>query len=274
MKLASITYKGMSRLGQIIDDEVYMMSWPENMLAAVRRGMTPSRGSEHFPISATKFEAPVRPGKIVAIGRNYADHAAETGSKLPEKPLVFAKFSSSIIGPNEPILWSTEITEQVDWEGELAVVIGKRARNVAEADALNYVYGYTIANDVSARDLQLTKDEQWTRGKSLDTFCPLGPWIVTREEIPDPSNLNIRTTVNGEVVQDSNTQYMVFKVPQLISYLSRSFTLEPGDLILTGTPSGVGLGMKPPRFLNDGDTVTITIEGIGELTNPCRIVKE
>jgi 2,4-didehydro-3-deoxy-L-rhamnonate hydrolase len=274
MRLATFTHKGRTRLGQIFDNEIYTTAWPDNMMALVRRGMTPSRGNEHFPLEEVKLDAPLRPNKIIAIGRNYAEHAAETGSDLPKKPLVFAKFPSSVIGPDEPITWRESITTEVDWEAELGVIIGKRARDVSEADALSYVFGYTCANDVSARDLQLTIDEQWTRGKSLDTFCPLGPLVVTRDEIADPQNLNISLKVNDEVMQKSNTQHMVFGVATLISYCSRSFTLEPGDLILTGTPNGVGQGMKPKRFLKDGEVVTVTIEGIGDLTNPCKVEAE
>ena len=220
-----------------------------------------------------RCNAPLIPGKIIAIGRNYAEHAAETGSALPEKPLIFAKFPSAVMATGEPIRWRKSITDQVDWEVELAVVIGQRAKDVTEEDALNHVYGYCVANDVSARDLQ-SGDGQWTRAKGLDTFCPLGPYLVTRDEIAEPNNLALKTTVNGEVMQDSNTKDMVFKVPALIAYCSRMFTLEPGDIILTGTPSGVGLGMTPPRFLADGDVVTVSVEGIGEISNPCKVIEE
>jgi 2-keto-4-pentenoate hydratase/2-oxohepta-3-ene-1,7-dioic acid hydratase in catechol pathway len=179
-----------------------------------------------------------------------------------------------VIAPNEPITWRTSVTQQVDWEVELVVVIGRRAKDVKEEDALNYVYGYTVGNDVTARDLQQKIDTQWTRGKSLDTFCPLGPYIVTRDEIADPQKLAVRTTVNGEVMQESNTEHMIFSVPYLISYCSQMFTLEPGDLIMTGTPSGVGVGRKPPVFLKDGDVVACSIEGIGEISNPCKELKD
>lgn len=274
MKLATVTFRGRTSIGSIEGETVTIMAWQGTMSQLIRRGITPSRTYERVPLADAAFAPPLIPGKIVAIGRNYADHASETGSDLPDKPLIFAKFPSSIIAPGEPITWRKSITDKVDWEAELAVVIGRRAKDVSEEDAYNYVYGYTVANDVSARDLQLETDTQWTRGKSLDTFCPLGPYIVTRDEVPDPHNLAIRTTVNGETMQDSNTSMMVFKVPQLIAYCSRSFTLEPGDIILTGTPSGVGLGMKPPRFLADGDSVTVSVESIGEITNPCKVIEE
>lgn len=273
MKLATFTHGDRTRLGQIIDDQIYEMAWPDSMQAVVRRGMTPSRGSVHFKLDEVKYEAPLRPGKIIAIGLNYADHAKETGKSVPDKPLVFAKFPSAVIGDGDAITFQSSITDSVDWEAELAVIIGKQARHVAEADAMNYVYGYTCGNDVSARDLQNVKDLQWTRGKSLDTFCPLGPVVVTRDEIADPHNLKIKTTVNDKVVQDSNTSNLIFNIPFLISYLSQNFTLDPGDVILTGTPPGVGHGMKPPQYLQDGDVVAVTIEGIGTITNPVKVLE-
>lgn len=273
MKFATYTYQNRTRTGVIVEDRIYTTASTDSMLYMIRRGMTPTRTHEHMPLSDVKLEAPLHPGKLICIGRNYAEHAKETGSAVPTSPIIFAKFPSSIIGNGETITWSESITQQVDWEGELTVVIGKKARNVKEEDAFNYVFGYTIGNDVSARDLQLRQDTQWTRGKSLDTFCPLGPWVVTRDEIPDPHNLSVKTTVSGEVRQDGNTKDFIFNIPFLISYCSRMFTLEPGDLILTGTPSGVGEGMKPPTYLKDGDTVTINIEGIGELTNPCKVLE-
>ncbi|MEO8607101.1 MAG: fumarylacetoacetate hydrolase family protein [Chloroflexota bacterium] len=274
MKFATYTHQNRTRTGVIVDDRIYSTSSPDSMNYMIRRGITPSRTYEYLPLADVKLEAPIRPSKLICIGRNYAEHAKETGSAVPTAPIIFAKFPSSIIGNGETITWNESITKEVDWEGELAVVIGKKARHVKEEDALNYVFGYTIANDVSARDLQLREDSQWTRGKSLDTFCPLGPWVVSRDEIADPHNLSVKTTVSGEVRQDGNTKDFIFNIPVLISYCSRMFTLEPGDLILTGTPPGVGEGMKPPTYLKDSDTVTITIEGIGELTNPCKIMTD
>ena len=211
--------------------------------------------------------APIAPGKVVAIGLNYLDHIRESGLDPPERPLVFAKFPSSVIGPGEAIRLPLEVTQRVDWEVELAVVIGKRARNVPADDALDRVFGYTVANDVSARDLQFA-DGQWVRAKSLDTFCPLGPVIVTADEVPDPQALRLVCRVNGEVVQDSTTDLMVFGVAELISFCSRSFTLDPGDVLLTGTPWGCGEFMDPPRSLAPGDVVECEIEGIGTLRNP------
>ncbi len=273
MKLATFTHNGRQRIGAIEGDTVYVMAWQDNMRQLIRRGITPSRTYERVPLAEATLKAPLIPGKIIAIGRNYADHAAETGSDLPKAPLIFAKFPSAVIGQSEPITWRKSITQQVDWEVEIAVIIGKRAKNVSEADAYEHVYGYCVANDVSARDLQFG-DGQWTRAKSLDTFCPLGPFIITRDEIDDPQNLALKTTVNGKVMQDANTKDMVFKIPYLIAYISQMFTLEPGDMILTGTPSGVGMGMKPQQFLADGDSVTVSVEGIGEVTNPCKVIEE
>lgn len=274
MKLATYTYQERARIGQVNGDRLQATAWSDTMQHLIRRGITPSRTADSHALDQVKIEAPLRPPKIIAIGRNYAEHAAETGNAVPQAPLIFAKFPSSVIGQGEAITWREAITTQVDWEGELAVVIGKRGRNITEEDAYNYVFGYTIANDVSARDLQLRTDTQWTRGKSLDTFCPLGPWIVTRDEIADPHDLHLKTTVNGEVMQDGHTGSMIFRIPTLIAYCSQMFTLEPGDLILTGTPPGVGEGRKPPVYLKDGDVVSVTIEGIGELSNPCRVLRE
>ena len=214
--------------------------------------------------------APVpRPGKIVAIGRNYRDHATEQGLEPPPAPLIFAKWPSAVTGHGADIRWDPALTEKVDYEAELGVVIGSRARRVSKADALNFVLGYTCVNDVSARDLQFG-DGQWTRGKSLDTFSPIGPWIVTADEIPDPQVLAISATVNGERLQDASTADMFYDVAEVISYCSQSFSLEPGDIIATGTPGGVGVFRDPPRFLGDGDLVTIEIEGVGRLENVCR----
>jgi 5-carboxymethyl-2-hydroxymuconate isomerase len=211
--------------------------------------------------------APVEPRKIVCIGLNYLDHIRETGSEAPKSPLVFAKFTSSIVGPTDPIRIPTDVTRRVDWEVELAVVIGRPARNVAPEQALEHVFGYTVANDVSARDLQFG-DGQWVRGKSIDTFCPLGPVVVTADEVPDPQGLHLTTRVNGELVQDATTDLMVFDVATLISFCSHSFTLEPGDVLLTGTPWGCGEFMEPKRSLAAGDVVECAIEGIGTLRNP------
>ena len=215
-----------------------------------------------------KLAAPLsNPPKIVAIGLNYVDHAHESKMELPKSPLVFAKFRNSITGPNDPIEIPAAITKEVDYEVELGVVIGKTAKNVSKEEALDYVFGYTIINDVSARDIQFS-DGQWVRGKSLDTFCPTGPVIVTADEISDPQNLELGCEVNGESLQHDNTKSMIFNVADIISKLSQSFTFEPGDMIATGTPSGVGFSREPPVYLKNGDTVSSWIKGIGELINP------
>lgn len=214
-----------------------------------------------------------RPGKIVAVGRNYADHAAEQGVATADDPILFTKYGSSVVPDGADIVWRAADTQQVDYEAELAVIIGTAARDVPQERALDHVLGYACLNDVSARDLQFG-DGQWVRGKSLDTFCPFGPWIVTADEIPDPQALRIRCLVNGEVLQDANTSQMLHGVAALIAFCSRFFTLEPGDVIATGTPAGVGVFRKPPRFLGDGDEVVIDIEGVGQLRNRCRVAPD
>ena len=212
-------------------------------------------------------EPPIeRPGKIVCVGLNYRDHATESGLELPTRPLLFAKWQSSIIGPGEPIVLPP-VSDEVDFEAELGVVIGERARSVSADRALDHVGGYVCVNDVSARDVQMG-DGQWTRGKSFDSFCPIGPRLVPAGEIPDPQDLGIRCIVNGEPLQDSSTAEMVFGVAEVIAFVSEAITLEPGDLIATGTPAGVGFARKPPIFLADGDEVTVEIDGLGSLTNP------
>ncbi len=207
-----------------------------------------------------------RPQKIICIGLNYRDHAEEQGVALPERPLLFAKWPNALIGPGEPIV-IPPITQQVDYEAELGVVIGRRLRGVSVENALEAVAGYVCVNDVSARDLQFS-DKQWVRGKSLDTFCPVGPRLVAASEVPDPQALSIRAILNGRVMQDSSTANMVFSVAELIAFISQAITLEPGDLIATGTPAGVGVFRDPPVLLKPGDEITIEIEGLGALTNP------
>jgi 2-keto-4-pentenoate hydratase/2-oxohepta-3-ene-1,7-dioic acid hydratase in catechol pathway len=198
------------------------------------------------------------------------DHIREQNAAVPTRPMVFAKFPSTIIGTGDSITWDPAITTQVDIEVELGIVIGRRARKVSRESALDYVFGYTVLNDVSARDVQYA-DKQWVRGKSLDTFCPLGPVIVTADEIPNPQNLRIRSLVNDFVMQDSSTSEMIFDVSYLVSFLSHSFTLEPGDIIASGTPNGVGVFRSPQVFLKAGDLVTVEVENIGRLKNPVRL---
>lgn len=215
---------------------------------------------------------PVTPGKIIGIGLNFRDTITEMGFDCPAEPYLFGKLPSSVVGPGADIEVDPEVSKEVDWEVELAAVIGTRARDLAPAEALGAVIGYTATNDVSARDLQRT-DGQWVRGKSLDTFCPLGPVLVTADEVDDPQRLRLRTWVNDELVQDGNTADMIFPVAELVSYCSRYFTLEPGDVILTGTPAGCGGFANPPRYLSDGDSVRVEVEGIGELTNRVRFAR-
>jgi acylpyruvate hydrolase len=206
------------------------------------------------------------PEKIICVGLNYRDHAEEQGTALPEAPLLFAKWQNTLIGPGEAIVIPPVVTK-CDYEAELGVVIGERVRDVSAENALEAVAGYVCVNDVSARDLQFA-DGQWTRGKSPDTFCPVGPALVSRDDLPDPQALPIRAILNGETVQESTTANMIFGVADVIAYVTRTITLEPGDLIATGTPAGVGAFRDPPVFMGPGDEITIEIEGIGSLTNP------
>jgi 2-keto-4-pentenoate hydratase/2-oxohepta-3-ene-1,7-dioic acid hydratase in catechol pathway len=218
-----------------------------------------------FAPGAVEFLPAVNPSKILAIGRNYVDHAIEGGAEPPAAPLVFTKLPNSLTAHEAPVVLPT-ISTQVDYEAELAVVIGRRAKFVSEREALNYVFGYTLINDVSARDLQFG-DGQWVRGKGLDTFAPLGPFITTRDEVPDVQALRIEGRLNGEVMQSSNTGKMIFKVAYLVSYISQGITLEPGDVIATGTPEGVGFFRKPPVLLKEGDVFEVVIENLGTLRN-------
>lgn len=222
------------------------------------------------PVRIARFLAPVDPPNILAIGLNYRKHAEEGGVRtMPVEPLIFIKATTSLQHPGEPIRLPRSAPSEVDYEAELAIVIGRRARNVSEADALSVVLGFTCANDVSARDCQKVRDKQWARAKSFDTFCPLGPALVTPDEF-DPDRAPIRSMLNGRIMQDSNTSDMIFPVRKLVSFISQQFTLLPGTVILTGTPEGVGFVRKPPVYLREGDTVAIEIEGIGRLENPVR----
>ena len=231
---------------------------------------SPSSPSVGIPLDQLTLLSPVpRPGKVVAIGLNYREHAEEGGRETPPEPVLFAKFTTSIVGHGAEIRWDPGLTAAVDFEAELAVVIGRTARRVTEAAALTYALGYTCLNDVSARDLQYA-DKQFVRAKSLDTFTPIGPALVTADEISDPQALGIRCLVNGEVMQESSTAQMVHGVAALIAFCSRAFTLEPGDIIATGTPSGVGWFRDPKRMLRDGDEVIVEIERVGRLVNRCR----
>ncbi|MBT2640612.1 fumarylacetoacetate hydrolase family protein [Bacillus sp. ISL-41] len=224
----------------------------------------------YIPLESVELLAPIpRPSKnIFCVGKNYAEHAIEMGSKddIPEHIMVFTKAPTTVIAHDQTILTHSEVTEQLDYEGELAVIIGRKGKAIKREEALDYVFGYTVLNDVTARDLQ-AKHKQFFIGKSLDTTCPMGPWIVHKSAIENPNKLDIKTAVNGEVRQDSNTENFIFPIEEIIAVLSQGMTLEPGDIIATGTPAGVGKGFKPPRFLKAGDTIEITVEGIGKLRN-------
>jgi len=274
VKLVRCLVDGAVRVGRVVGDEVALVDEATarldgDPLVELRQAASAPE-VERRPLQGVRLLAPVvQPRKVVAIGLNYSDHAAESASKVtaPPEPPVFAKFPSAIVGPGDPIIFSRQLTTEVDYEAELAVLIDRPARHVPEGDALSYVFGYTCLNDVSARDLQFG-DGQWVRGKSLDTFCPLGPWVVTADEIPDPQVLGVRCWVAGELLQDGNTADMFFSVAALISHLSRAFTLHPGDVVATGTPPGVGYFREPRRLLRHGDEVVIWVERVGELRNP------
>lgn len=258
MKIVRYASDGSSRVGVVEDGTV-------RDAGASIFDVTP--GDAVGAVGEVTLLAPVAdPAKVVCVGLNYRKHAEEGGQPIPPNPILFAKFPNSIVGPGDPILLPS-FSQQVDYEAELGVVIGKPAAAVDVADALEHVLGYTCINDVSARDLQFA-DGQWVRGKTLDTFCPIGPWIVTTDEIPDPQTLGIRCIVNGDKLQDSTTADMIFSVAEIVSFISQGITLEPGDVIATGTPEGVGFARTPPIYLNAGDVVSIDIDRIGTLTNP------
>lgn len=220
--------------------------------------------NELYDLNECRLLTPIEPKNIIAIGLNYKKHALENGRDIPSKPVVFIKATTAVTGPNSNILLPKNHPSEVDFEAELAIIIGKTTKDVSETDALNYVLGYSCSNDVSARDCQMHLDKQWARGKSFDTFCPIGPWIETEL---DPDNCGIRTRLNGKIMQDSNTSDMIFSTRYLVSYLSHNMTLLPGTVIMTGTPEGVGVARKPQIFLNNGDFVEIEIDGIGVLQN-------
>jgi 2-keto-4-pentenoate hydratase/2-oxohepta-3-ene-1,7-dioic acid hydratase in catechol pathway len=292
MKLATYRAEGDPRAGLVIGDRILdlaaasdgRVSLPMRELLGDEDAMAEAaelaaKASVHHaagaevgrPLADVELLAPVpRPGKVLCLGLNYRDHAAESGSPVPDEPVIFAKASSGVIGTGAAIRLPA-CSDEMDYEVELAIVIGRPAKEVAAADATECVAGYTVLNDVTARDYQrLRGGGQWTLAKSFDTGCPLGPWIVTKDEIPDPHALRLQSVVSGEVMQSSSTEQMIFTVPAIIEYLSACLTLEPGDVIGTGTPPGVGFARKPPRFLRDGDVVECTVQGIGTLTNPVK----
>lgn len=268
MKWARFNHQGQPRYGLLNGTTIQLTghTWPD-----ILAGKSAHLGGEIAQDQVTLLNPIGRPGKIVCVGLNYLDHCRETNTPPPDSPVLFTKFTTSINDPTGDIVWSGALTQEVDFEAELAVIIGKQCRHVNEDVALDFVAGYTAANDVSARDLQMG-DGQWIRGKSLDTFCPLGPVLVTADEIGDPQRLAIRSTLNDQVMQNSHTGEMIFSVATLIAFCSQAFTLEPGDVLLTGTPHGVGLGRDPQIYMQDGDVIVVEIEGIGRLENRCRVV--
>ena len=280
MKLATLTIDGRRVLGAVEGDQVRLLLGSGDMIALIRDwpegGLRP--GGEPVALASVTLEAPIpRPARnIFCVGKNYREHAKEFAGSgfdasstevVPEAPVVFTKPPSAVIGPGQPIPSHLDPTSSTDYEGELAVVIGRGGRGVARADALAHVFGYTIVNDVTARTIQ-HRHRQWVLGKGIDGFCPMGPVILTADEVPDPGRLRLRTFVNGEKRQDAAVADLIFDIPTLIETISAGITLEPGDLIATGTPAGVGLGFSPPRFLKPGDVVRIEVDGIGALENP------
>jgi acylpyruvate hydrolase len=286
MKLVTFIHDGSHRIGAletragrqvVIDlnradprlptDMIALLAGGRRTLALAQDAVTSAGGGNALELSALTLKAPIpRPGKIICIGLNYRDHAEEANLPIPDYPAVFSKYANSVVGPGEPIV-IPRVSNQVDYEGELGVVMGSRARYVSEQEALDYVAGYMAFNDVSARNFQM-RTSQWTIGKTFDTFAPMGPALVTADQIADPHHLDLRVKVSGQVLQASNTRHLIFNIPQLIAYLSQAMTLEPGDVIATGTPGGVGFARNPPRFLQPGDVVEVEIEGLGTLVNP------
>jgi 2-keto-4-pentenoate hydratase/2-oxohepta-3-ene-1,7-dioic acid hydratase in catechol pathway len=251
-----------------------LLAGGEPALAALRSAVrSAAAGGQPGDVDPSRLISPVpRPGKVVAIGLNYRDHAEELGVEIPAVPLMFAKFPTAVIGDGDTVEWDPRLSDFVDLEVELAIVIGRTTRRVSEAEAPRHILGYTCLNDVTARDLQFA-DGQFVRSKSLDTFCPVGPAVVTAEELTDPGNLAVRSYRNGEVMQDSNTSNLIFSVPALVAFCSQAFTLEPGDIIATGTPGGIGYFRDPQISMHDGDVMAVEIEGIGRLTNPCHEIR-
>ena len=272
MKIAQYYDHEHLRVGVIEGDSLLPLDFGGSVIDLIERGVPAKPKGRTLPLEKIRFAPAVsKPSKIIALGLNYLDHAKESKGKIPKEPLLFAKFPTSLAAHKEPITWSEDITKKVDFEAELAVIVGKRIYRPQKDQVMDAVFGYACANDVSARDLQFG-DGQWVRGKSLDTFCPIGPWIVTRDEIPDPHCLSIKTVLNGTTMQDSNTNLMIFQVPEVMEFISRQITLLPGDVILTGTPHGVGTFRDPSIYMKDGDVVVVEIEKVGRLINPCKVV--
>ena len=270
MKIAQFYHNQRLCLGEIKDNALRQIDFQGEMIDFIKGIRSYQPIGSPIPLDRVQFAPAVsNPSKIIGIGLNYMDHIRESNGEVPEIPLVFAKFPSSLIAHNDQIIWDTSLTNKVDFEAELAIIIGKTIHDCPENKAMESIFGYTCANDVSARDLQFG-DGQWVRGKTLDTFCPLGPWIVTSDKIADPHSLDIKSWLNGQIMQDSNSSLMIFKLPQLISFLSKNFTLNPGDVILTGTPHGVGTFRNPSVYMKDKDEIVVEIERVGLLRNICK----
>jgi 2-keto-4-pentenoate hydratase/2-oxohepta-3-ene-1,7-dioic acid hydratase in catechol pathway len=251
-----------------LSDMISVLAGGAEALKRAAAGVAAPPAGAAFPLSSVKLCAPVpKPTKIVCVGLNYRDHAIESKMEIPTRPTIFSKYNNTVIGPGDNIVIPKN-TEKPDYEAEFAFVIGKGGRHINAADWRDHVFGYMNLNDVSARDVQLAVS-QWVMGKTFDTFAPMGPWLVTADEIEDPHNLNISLTVNGETLQNSNTRELIFKIPELVEFLSSIMTLEPGDIVSTGTPAGVGFSYKPPKWLKPGDEVVVKVDGLGELKNTC-----
>jgi len=257
MRFCRFEYAGRTDYGLIRGEDVELLAGPP--FSGFRKTGASLR------LADVRLRAPLEPPNVFAVGANYRSHIEEMGGTPPERPLIFCKPTTAVVGPDEPVILPAMAPNEVDYEAELAVVIGRRAKGLSPGEALSAVFGYTCANDVSARDCQKKIDRQWTRAKGFDTFCPLGPWIETEL---DPANLRVSLRLNGETMQDGSTATMFFSIPYLVSYLSQAFTLLPGTVILTGTPAGVGAARKPPRFLRPGDVTEVDIAGVGVLRNP------
>jgi 2-keto-4-pentenoate hydratase/2-oxohepta-3-ene-1,7-dioic acid hydratase in catechol pathway len=270
MRLVTFTRgSGTPQAGIVTGDQVAGLG--ADMISVISSGTAPAPTGPSYALKDVKLLAPIpRPPKLICVGLNYRDHAAETNLEIPKVPTIFNKFPSVVIGPSDSIVLP-KVSERPDYEAEFAFVIGRGGRYIPAAQAMQHVFGYTIVNDVSARDFQMATS-QWLMGKTFDTFAPMGPCIVTADEIADPHSLDIWLEVNGERLQNSNTRELIFRIPELIEFISKVVTLESGDVVITGTPAGVGFARKPPRFLKPGDQVSIYVQGVGILTN--RVVAE
>ncbi|MGH9652914.1 MAG: fumarylacetoacetate hydrolase family protein, partial [Bryobacteraceae bacterium] len=277
MRLVTFLYRSQARPGILVQNDSVIDLSPLGFESALgfiesgaegqKRAKAAMRDTAPLRLKDVKLLAPIpRPRKLICVGLNYLDHARETGAEIPTVPTIFNKFATAVIGPGENIVLP-RVSQAPDYEAEFAFVIGRGGRHIAKEAWRDHVFGYTIVNDVSARDFQRATS-QWLMGKTFDTFAPTGPWIITADEIEDPHNLDVQIEINGEQLQNSNTRELIFKIPDLIPFLSSVFTLEPGDIVSTGTPSGVGFARKPPRFLRPGDDVVVKVSSIGELRNP------